>query len=201
MSFLCRRGVGGGLGHSPDFARCWVLSQGGLGTAVTSGGGERWMQVLHSNRTAGKWLLGSLAVWAGVATATSVLIERSRGGDICQGAAALHFCQGRLRGGGQTPNSHSLFVRKVELSDSTLTRTLFYFHVKMASGSDRSGAANLFSLVSSVVIRVWPPAAKLLPQPMSFLPGSKRQTSHVPVMLLLSLPALRGSGLVVGSGD
>lgn len=45
------------------------------------------MQVLHGNRMAGKWLLGSLAVWAGVPTAPSVLIERSRGDDICQGAA------------------------------------------------------------------------------------------------------------------
>lgn len=69
------------------------------------------MQVLHGNRMAGKWLLGSLAVWAGVPTAPSVLIERSRGDNICQGAAVPHFSRGRVRGGG----------RKVELSDSTLT--------------------------------------------------------------------------------
>lgn len=44
-------------------------------------------QVLHGSRTAGKWLVGSLAVWAGVPTAPSVLIERSRGDGVCQGAA------------------------------------------------------------------------------------------------------------------
>lgn len=98
------------------------------------------MQVLHGNRMAGKWLPGSLAVWAGVPTAPSVLIERSRGETFVRERQCLTSVKAESEAQGRHP-TRAVCVESRELSNSTLTQTLFCFHVKMSSSSDRSGAA------------------------------------------------------------
>lgn len=115
------------------------------------------MQVLHGNRMAGKWLLGSLAVWAGVPTAPSVLIERSRGETFVREQQCLTSVKAESEAEGKL----GLFVWKVELRNSTLTQTLFYFHVKMSSSSDRSGTAAASMLICLASFPVSPSASGL----------------------------------------